>query len=307
MRARVRVLKYNPEQEGRPSYSEYHVEIPRRGTTVLDALIQIKGEQDGTLTFRHSCRSSICGSCAMTINGREALACKTLVSRELVRAGEVVCSPMKNFTVIKDLVVEMQPFWDKVGEVTPWLVPKDEAASAGTGFQNVEACIMCGACVAACLSHEVSPGFIGPAALAKAYRFVADTRDGALQARLAALQRENGIWDCVRCNYCVEVCPKDVRPMEAIVTLRRVSIKEGFRQTVGARHITAFLDIVRREGRLNEALMPLEVMGLRLKGLLRIMPLGMRMFLKGKVPFPFKLPIRGIREVRRIFRARGIR
>src|SRR5262249_18644848 len=150
-------------------------------------------------------------------------------------------APLHNLPVIKDLVVDMASFWEKIRDVHPWLVSvarpahEDVAAQARAPdhpkpqFHNVDACIMCGACVAACTVHEVSKGFVGPAALAKADRFLSDPREAptATRARLSALQGEHGIWDCTRCNFCVEVCPKDVKPMEAIVRLRRASLEHG--------------------------------------------------------------------------------
>jgi succinate dehydrogenase / fumarate reductase iron-sulfur subunit len=172
-------------------------------------------------------------------------------------------------------------------------------------FHNVDACIMCGACVAACTSHEVSREFLGPAALAKAERFVADPREpaAAKQGRLAALQERHGIWDCTRCNMCVQVCPKDVQPMEAIIRLRRSSLDRDLTSTEGARHVTGFVDLVRREGRLNEALMPLKVLGINPRRLLDVMPLGLGMWLKGKVPSPFGQAVPGIAQIRGIFAA----
>jgi succinate dehydrogenase / fumarate reductase iron-sulfur subunit len=165
---------------------------------------------------------------------------------------------------------------------------------------------MCGACVAACTSHEVSKGFLGPAALAKADRFVEDPREpeAAKRLRLKELDQPNGMWDCVRCNLCVEVCPKDVKPMEAIIRLRRGAIERGLTASGGARHILGFVDLIRHEGRLNEAVMPLKVVGMNLKRLLQVLPLGLRMWLKGKVPNPFAPPIPGIDHVRSIFAKR---
>jgi len=201
----------------------------------------------------------------------------------------------------------MQDFWKKVGAVTPWLQSdfRENVSifpSQMEALHHADACIMCGACLSACSSYGVSSGFLGPAALAKAYRFVADPREGKKHPRLASLQDADGIWDCVRCNFCVQVCPKDVQPMEQIIRLRRNSLGEGFTRSVEARHITEFVKLVRQEGRLNEALQPLLMLRWNLRRLLGIVPLGFRMLIHGKVPFPFKR-IKKIREIRAIFRA----
>jgi len=280
MRLAFTIQRHNPELDAAPHDETYRLDVTR-GMTVLDALIRIKNEQDGRLAFRYSCRSAICGSCAMTINGGEKLACRTSVRKEW--------EPLKNFPVLKDLAVDMSSFWGKVGAIEPWLRDAGRPAAGAADFHNVDACIMCGACVAACTVHEVDKGFLGPAALAKAYRFVADTREPgpARTARLAALQGPTGMWDCTRCNFCVEVCPKDVQPMEAIIRLRREAIDEGFTETGGARHIMGFRDLVAKFGRLNEALMPLKVIGLSLRKFLHVLPLGVRMLRKGKVPMPW--------------------
>lgn len=309
MRARLAVQRFNPLLEAKPRFINYRVEIPR-SATVLEALIRIKEEIDGTLAFRSSCRQAICGSCSMEINGHEKLACKTQVLAEIERHGEIRVAPLKNMRIIRDLVVDMDHFWQKVRDVTPWLIPEGVgpiaiSPSMMKAFDNSDACIMCGACLAACNSFEVSGGFLGPAALAKSYRFIADPREGNKKERLLNLQDEDGIWDCTRCNFCVEVCPKDVKPMEQIIKIRRASIKEGIRWTKGSRHITGFFDIVRREGRLNEAVMPLKLTGTDIGEILKIIPLGIRMLIKGKVPFPIKRGIDGIEDIRRIFKERG--
>lgn len=325
MRLTFTLQRFHPDTDPRPHDEQYRLEVGR-GATVLESLIRIRNEQDRTLALRYSCRSAICGSCAMTINGHEKLACRASIRKELERHGQITIAPLKNFPIIKDLVVDMSSFWEKIHAVTPWLTPHPEAVARQNGergesndaagpltltpgtydFHNVDACIMCGACVAACTSHEVSKGFLGPAALAKADRFVADPREPgtAKQHRLVALQDADGIWDCTRCNFCVQVCPKDVKPMDAIVRLRRASIESGLTATGGARHITGFAEIIEREGRLNEAVMPLKVIGLNVARLMRVVPLGISMWLKGKVPNPFSGPIAGINQVRAIFSAR---
>jgi succinate dehydrogenase / fumarate reductase iron-sulfur subunit len=314
MRLTFSVQRYNPEIDSSAHEEDYRLEVTR-GMTILDALIRIKNEQDGTLAMRYSCRSAICGSCAMEINGAEKLACRTSVRKELERYGRITIAPLKNLPVIKDMVVDMASFWQKLRAVDPWL-SGDATADAHADrqmrllpdswhFENVDACIMCAACVAACTSHEVSKGFLGPAALAKADRFMADPREGgeAKRRRLTVLEREDGMWDCARCNFCVQVCPKDVKPMEAIIRLRRAALRSGLTRTGGARHVLGFMQIVEREGRLNEAVMPVKVVGRSLRRLLSVLPLGFRMWLKGKVPNPLGHPIPGIGQVRHLFAA----
>ncbi len=315
MRLTFTIQRFNPEVDSSPHPQEFRLDVGR-GMTVLDALIRIKNECDGSLTLRYSCRSAICGSCSMTINGSEKLACRTSLRKELDRHGHIVVAPLRNLPVIKDLVVDMASFWGKIYDVHPWLVPSARPSYGGSGaqtkawdhanpqFHNVDACIMCGACVAACPVHEVSKAFAGPAALAKADRFLSDPREApsATRARLSALQNEHGIWDCTRCNFCVEVCPKDVKPMEAIIRLRRASLEQGMTTTGGARHILGFADLVEQQGRLNEAIMPLKVVGFAPRALLRILPLGLKMLFKGKVPNPLGHAIPGLSHLQALIR-----
>ena len=317
MRLAFTIQKYNPEIDTHPHDEVYHLEVPR-GLTILDALIRLKNEVDGRLTFRYSCRSAICGSCAMEINGSEKLACRTSVRKEWERHGAIAVAPLKNLAVLKDLAVDMRAFWQKNRAIVPWLLPRENGPVAReresftpdpAAFHNVDACIQCGACVAACTSHEADRHFLGPAALAKAYRFVADTRESedARSARLAALQEPAGLWDCTRCNFCVQVCPKDVQPMEAIIRLRRAAIERGLTNTGGARHVIGFRDLIAKYGRLNEALMPLKVTGVNFRRFLNVLPLGLRMLVKGKVPSPLHPGIQGVERVRAILERSGPR
>ncbi|HEY5600086.1 MAG TPA: succinate dehydrogenase iron-sulfur subunit [Candidatus Manganitrophaceae bacterium] len=308
MRVKLTVQKFNPEKDIKPYNRDYFVEAGR-GMTLLTALLKIKGEIDGTLTFRASCRAAICGSCLMQVNGSQKLACKVSIHEELAHHKKITVGPMANMPVIKDMVVRMDPFWEKVRAITPYVVsddkpvPSEALKTLHEDLHNADGCIMCGACLSACTSFEVSPGFLGPAALAKAYRFQADPRDAIHLGRLEPLQSSDGIWDCVRCNFCVQVCPKDVRPMEQIIRLRRLSIDAGFADSVEAKHITEFTKVVGEEGRLNETRLPILMTWGNLKKMLRIIPLGLKMFLHGKTPFPFKRAP-GHEEVRAIFKSR---
>lgn len=316
MRIEIHIERSCPAEGEAPHVEAYRVEVPRH-VTVLDALIKIKGEVDGSVTFRRSCRSAICGSCAMRINGRSGLACDTLIEAELQRFGRILVQPLAQMPVVRDLAVDMQPFWKRVQAVTPWVnrpqgaepswpVERETLMDQDTveELDDTSRCIMCMACFSACEVAEVDDGFLGPAALAKAYRMVADPRDAITGQRLAALNEAGGYWDCTRCNQCVEACPKDVKPMEAIVNLRREAIRSGHTDTIGSRHITEFITIVRQEGRLNEGRMPIKMKSNPFR-LLEVLPLAWSMLRHGKLPVPYHLPIPRVSEVRRIMARKG--
>ena len=311
MDVKLSVKRFDPDAQ-RPAayYQEYELEM-EDSSTVLDGLIKLREEVDGTLALRCSCRSAICGSCAMRINGRAALACNTkMLDATPGDGGTIVIEPMGNMSVIKDLVVEFDIHWDKVKAVEPWLrsqgpTPEHEYIVPNEDMLHqagVMACIMCGACVSDCTSLEVDPNFLGPAALAKAYRFVADPRDDADVSRLGSLNEYGGIWDCTRCMQCVEVCPKGVDPMGRIMALRDRAIRAGYTKTYGARHAQAFAELVEHSGRLDELRLPVKTFGLfNVKEILKLVPAGIRMQLQGKMPPIFHKSIPGVERVRRIF------
>ncbi|NQW16563.1 MAG: succinate dehydrogenase iron-sulfur subunit [Chloroflexi bacterium] len=301
LKANLRVQRFDPESE-RPEtfYQDYEVEV-EDWFTVLDALIKIREEIDGTLSLRCACRASICGSCAMRVNGQAKLVCKTKLDSVWSPGETVIIDPPGNMPVITDLVADFKPFWDKIRQVQPYLQPTGPEPVAEYLAPNedmvhlagVMNCIMCGACVSDCTVLEVDDRFIGPAALAKAYRFVADPRDGKKKERLEALNGDTGIWDCTRCMQCVEVCPKDVAPMERIMVMRDQAIEEGFSGTVGARHTESVYNSVKRSGRLNETRLAIESVGvMNIPGQLAMAPVGVRALLKGKMPSPIdhKIP-----------------
>jgi succinate dehydrogenase / fumarate reductase, iron-sulfur subunit len=255
----LKIWRYDAET-GEKELKRYEVEAPD-WVTLLDVLDLIKDQQDGTLAYRKSCRMMICGSCGMRMDGAAVLACKTRMY-DIAKAGhEPVISPMGNLPVVKDLVVDMDPFWSKIRAVKPWLDPGyDEVAEkeriVSQQQMNVihkEAlCIMCGCCVSECNSMESDPEFLGPAALAKGMRFVGDARDQADIERLNRYNEEHGIWDCTRCYFCNQRCPKGVDPRDAIAKLGAESIKQGIDDDMGAKHAKWFVRSAMTTGWLRE-------------------------------------------------------
>lgn len=307
MKVKLKIRRSDPLR-GEPYWQAYGVET-KEGMTVLDALLKISEGDDPTLSFRRSCRSAICGSCAMTINGFPKLACSTQVLPLLRKAKEVVIEPLANHQVLKDLVVDFTPFWGKVEKVTPFLMPAEEPKKGwvikkedAKVIDRAQKCIMCGSCNAACNTLDIDANFIGPAASAKAWRFAGDVREGSRKRRLERLSEEHGIWDCVRCVHCTEYCPKDVAPLEAIERLRGKTIEEKVVEKPGVRHVLSLVDSVKRVGRLDEAAMTFRTLGfLRSLGMI---PFGLKMEIHGKFPLPLIFPaIEGIKEVKKIYRA----
>ena len=308
----LNVRRYDPDADEPASYfQEYRLDVDE-SAMVLDGLIKVREEIDGGLALRCSCRSAICGSCTMRVNGKATLACKTKVADAVRRGnGAITIEPPGNMPVVKDLVVDFKPFWDKVRAVEPWLQPEGPEPEAEYIAPNedmlhlagVMDCIMCGACVSDCTVLEVDSNFLGPAALAKAYRFVGDPRDGADVARLGDINEYGGIWDCTRCLQCVEVCPKGVDPMGRIMALRDKAMEAGYTSSYGARHAEAFARSVEHGGKLNESRLTIDTFGFfNLKKLLPMLPLAIRAELNGKKPPVFlHKAIPGVDKVRRIF------
>ena len=312
MEVTINVKRYDPDAE-RPAFyhQDYRIDVDENAT-VLDGLIHVREEVDGTLGLRCSCRSAICGSCAIRVNGQAMLACNTKIADALpLGGGPIAIEPAGNMGVVKDLIVDFDIFWDKVHKIDPWLRPEGPEPEGEYLAPNedmlhlagVMSCIMCGACVSDCTVLEVDENFLGPAALAKAYRFVADPRDDADNERLGELNEYGGVWDCTRCMQCVEVCPKGVAPMDRIMSMRDRAMEAGYDETYGARHASAFSDLVEHSGRLDELRLPLKTFGLfNIKEMLKLAPVGIKAQLAGKRPPLFHKKNPGVEKVRRLFK-----
>jgi succinate dehydrogenase / fumarate reductase iron-sulfur subunit len=262
----LKIRRYDPESGEAAYWQEFDVDLGAE-RSVLDGILMVKDDQDASVGIRCSCRAAICGSCGVRINGKSALACNTKLgdAAERARDGAIVVEPMGNMPVLKDLIVDMDAVhWKKVQRVVPWLLPEGDPPAreyivdpeSMIDITQSMACIHCGACVSACLSLEVDPDFIGPAALAKAYRFVGDPRDAHTEDRLLDLAEDpHGIYDCTHCFACIEVCPKDVAPMNQIMRLRRRATNDyGIKDANnGYGHEKAFTDLVGRYGLLSES------------------------------------------------------
>jgi succinate dehydrogenase / fumarate reductase, iron-sulfur subunit len=286
----LKIERYDPDTEQR-RLQEFTVDAPETAT-LLDVLDVVKDTVDGSVTFRKSCRMAVCGSCGMRMDGAAVLACKTPMA-PLAEEGRVpVISPMGNLPVIKDLVVDMAPFWDKFKAVKPWLEEDDAPPVKEWRVQQEELdrimkealCIQCGCCVSECNSMEADPDFLGPAALAKAQRFVGDARDRDRHERLRMLNGPHGVWDCTRCYFCNQRCPKGVDPRDAIAKLGAEIYSEGMLSDKGARHAQVFDMSTRHTGYLLETALvpytdPMKAMDVKF---------ALNLARAGKVPNPLK-------------------
>jgi len=224
MQVTLRIYRYNPEEDRRPHYQTFQVEAEPTDQ-VLDLLNRIKWEQDGSLSYRRSCAHGVCGSCAMRINGINRLACKLLV-RDV--GEKITVEPLLGMRVIKDLIVDMEPFFEHYRSVRPYLI-NDEPPPAQERYQSVEQrarfddttkCILCAACTTACPSFWASEQYIGPAAMVQAHRFIYDSRDRAAVERLQLLNNRMGVWRCHDIFNCTDACPREIEITKAIGELK---------------------------------------------------------------------------------------
>lgn len=228
-----RINRYDPDDQKRGHYvQDFQVDVSK-GETVLDCLNQIKWRQDGSLTYRRSCRSGICGSCSMTVNGVSRLACETQTLA--LKTDIVVVEPLRGYPVIKDLVVSMDQMVEGLLTVKPYMITHTPPSTDQERFQSPEQrdkldglyeCILCGCCTSSCPSFWADKDYVGPHALLKAYRFVADSRDEGSREHLEPIDDKHGLWRCHTIFNCVEACPKDLNPTKAISELKKELVKD---------------------------------------------------------------------------------
>jgi fumarate reductase iron-sulfur subunit len=235
-RITVQVERYRPEQETEPTWQSYDIPL-REDWSVLDGLNYVKDHLDGTLSYRWSCRMGICGSCGMTVDGDPALSCAELLTDH--SPGPVRVGPLRNFPVIRDLVVDVSDFMRKLPRVKPWIV-RDEDLPVSEGeylqtpaqmdeYQQYSMCINCMICYAACPVYGLDEQFVGPAAIALAQRYNLDSRDQGARDRLDVLIHPDGLWGCTFVGECTRACPKDVDPAGAIQRYKLTAATESLK------------------------------------------------------------------------------
>ncbi len=293
-----KVFRFNADDDYLPYYEDYTMEVTSE-EVVLDILNRIKWDHDGSFSYRRSCRHGICGACAIKVNGRSTLACKERMNDMIDLFGsELTIEPLSIKRAVKDMIIDKADFWEKHESVTPYLIsnveeePETEhlvSPEEAEELLEADLCIQCGACHYACPVVELNDDFFGPAAFAAAYRFEADVRDEAGTSRLKAVHEEKqGVWDCVKCYECAEVCPKEINPIDKITKLHQMLFKEGVATSnVATRHAVGFKDSIMKHGVLDEGGLVLYSEG---PAIVKHIPVALKMYKKGKIVMPWNMP-----------------
>jgi len=295
-----KVFRFNSDTDYLPKYDTYTFDVTSE-QVVLDILNKIKWEEDGSFSYRRSCRHGICGACAMKVNGRATLACKERMFDMIDLFGdEMTLEPSSIKRSVKDFIIDKGDFWAKNKQITPYLVaPVDEnptqerlvSPEDAEKILEADLCIQCGACHYSCPVVEINEDYIGPAAFVKAYRFEADVRDDKNGSRLDEVaQASQGVWDCVKCMECAEACPKEINPIEKITKLHNILFQENVTSVnpVAERHAVGFAHSVKKHGILDEGELVRYSEGNI--GVLKHVPVALQMFKKGKITLPWNMP-----------------
>ena len=226
-RVSLKILRFNPEKDEQPHYESYELEAEPTDR-VLDMLEAIKGNVDGSLSFRRSCAHGVCGSDAMRINGRNLLACKVLLQD--LGTNDITIEPLLGLKILKDMIVDMEPFFDHYKSTLPYFIddspPEDgkehiQMPAERERFDDTTKCILCAACTTSCPSFWSNDAYIGPAAVVNAHRFIFDSRDQGAAERLEILSDQMGVWRCRTAFNCTEACPRDIQVTQAIAEVKR--------------------------------------------------------------------------------------
>ena len=231
MQITVKISRFNPEKDQKAHLVSYTLEVDPKDR-VLDVLEQVRGYHDESLAYRRTCAHGVCGSDAMRINGRNHLACKILVQD--LNSNEITIEPILGLKVIKDLIVDMDPFFDHFKSLTPYLVNEEPLPADGKErlqspeererFDDTTKCILCAACTTSCPSFWSDGSYVGPAAIVNAHRFIFDSRDHAAGKRLKLLNEQFGVWRCRTAFNCTEACPRDIHITKAIAEVKQALI-----------------------------------------------------------------------------------
>ncbi|MBD3800064.1 MAG: succinate dehydrogenase/fumarate reductase iron-sulfur subunit [Campylobacterales bacterium] len=294
------VFRFNSETDYLPYYKKVEMEVTSE-EVVLDILNRIKWEVDGSFSYRRSCRHGICGACAIKVNGKGVLACKERMNDLIELFGtELTLEPLSIKRAVKDMIIDKEDFWVKHEAIEPYLIshieehPEMECAvtpAQAEALLDSDYCIQCGLCHYSCPVIEINDDFIGPAAFAKAYRFNADVRDNGIDERIDIINAPSaGVWDCVKCFECAEVCPKEVNPIEKITKLHNQIFEHGRAiNNVATRHAVGFAHSIKKHGFLDEAELVRYSEG-TLPMLMKHGKVGFKMFKVGKVVMPWNMP-----------------